>query len=393
MQKGVTRRAGDTTGSFARKSLNRKSEKYVKVSIVEDELMNISDESKSSTKLNNNRSNSNFKNRKLFEELNLLQLYYKEMGSVSLLSAKQEVEVSVKIKKCEAQTKLIKLKLEKILKKKVLKQNVNNKQKLNILIRQYQIKYALFEVFSKKTKKFKNKFIKANLRLVVSIAKKYISRGLPLPDLIQEGNVGLMRAVEKFDHRRGFKFSTYASWWIHQAISRSILDQTRTIRVPVYVLEQSSKINKICSLLTNEDGVRPKPEEISAQTGISLNGVKRVIQSTKDVVHLDSPLMNGENSTFMDFIKDEKCITPDIAVTKLMLSNKIQKSLEKLSPREETIIKMRFGLTYEKNYTLDEIGKHFNLTRERIRQIEKKALEKLCKSDSTQILRSFLDRY
>lgn len=387
MQKSVKRRAGN----FARKSYHKKTEKYLKSSVLEREIDNLGEitDFKSSTQ----RATSKTRSNKLLNELNILQLYYKEMGNVSLLSAKQEVEVSAKIKKCEAKSKQIKIKLEKILKKKILKQNAKNKQRLNILKRNYQIKTALFEAYSKKTKKFKNNFIRANLRLVVSIAKKYISRGLPLPDLIQEGNVGLMRAVEKFDHRRGFKFSTYASWWIHQAISRSILDQTRTIRVPVYILEQASKINKISSLLTNEEGERPHPEEISAKTGISLNGVKRVIQSTKDVVHLDSPLMNGESSTFLDFIKDEKCITPDIAVTKLMLSNKIQKSLEKLSPREETIIKMRFGLTYEKNYTLDEIGKHFNLTRERIRQIEKRALEKLCKSDSTQILRSFLDRY
>lgn len=338
------------------------------------------------------------------DDVRLLQLYFKEMGEISLLTSKQELLESAKIKKCENKSNEIKQLIEKLIGRNLGDQadevcrNINYyKRNLSSFNKRkkLQIKKILFKKYSRKTVKFKNNFVKANLRLVVSISKKYLSRGLPLSDLIQEGNFGLMRAVEKFDHTKGYKFSTYASWWIHQAISRSILDQTRTIRVPVYVLEQATKINRISAIITKSSGVKPLPEEISDQTGLTPNNVKKVLESIKDVAHLDSPVMNGvdTNSTLIDFLSDDKIATPDIAVTKLMLSDKIQISLEKLSPREETILKMRYGLLYDRNYTLDEIGIHFNLTRERIRQIEKRALEKLHKADSTEILKSFLERY
>jgi len=355
-----------------------------------------------------------------FNDIRILQPYFKEMGEISLLTSKQEIVESAKIKKCEKRAKEIKLKIEKILDRKLgdhveeivrniksfktKNQKPTNRSKLfdstqknlnNINTQdKIRIKTILFKKYSQKANKFKNKFVNANLRLVVNISKKYLSRGLPLSDLIQEGNVGLMRAVEKFDHKKGYKFSTYASWWIHQAMSRSILDQTRTIRVPVYILEQATKINRISSIITKNSGNKPLPEELSIKTGLSLNNVKKVMESTKEVAHLDSPLFNGEtNTTLIDFISDEKIETPDIAVTNIMMSLKIQKFLEKLNPREETILKMRYGLLHDKNYTLDEIGIYFSLTRERIRQIEKRALEKLHKADSTEILKSFLDRY
>ena len=365
---------------------------------------------KSTTEVNNpEHKNINDK----FDEIKLLQLYFKEMGQISLLSTKEEIIESAKIKKCEIKAKEIIKKFEKILNRKLgshyeeIYKNIEcskntgssqNRSKSKKSSKEYETKFRLKKVLLKsythKANELKNSFVNANLRLVVSIAKKYISRGLPLSDLIQEGNVGLMRAVEKFDHTKGYKFSTYASWWIHQSISRSILDQTRTIRVPVYILEQATKINKISSILTKRNGVKPLPEEISKRTGLSVTNVRKILDSTKEVAHLDSPIINGETkSTLLDFISDEKISSPDKSVTKIMMSLNLQKFLEKLSPREETILKMRFGISHDKNYTLDEIGKHFKLTRERIRQIEKRALEKLNKADSTKVLKSFLENY
>lgn len=349
------------------------------------------------------------------EEFRLLQVYFREMGIESLLSPKQEVEISAKIKLCEKTALRVKDYLEALLELefsecpddlllelyRISNRSILNKLKLIGLRNKrdfnYRAKFRLVRKLIalsisgiKESFRFKSKFTNSNLRLVVSIARRYTNRGLPLPDLIQEGNVGLMRAVERFDHTKGYKFSTYASWWIHQAISRSLLDQTRTIRVPVYVLEQATKVNRISMLLHKKNGKKPEPEEISKNSGISVEGVKRVLGATKDVVRLDTPVMDGEKTSLMDFIPDENALTPDKAVATYTLSDNLNDALSSLSPREEQILKMRFGINLDTTYTLDEIGKYFSLTRERIRQIEKRALEKLEDSDNGGRLKSYL---
>ncbi len=265
-----------------------------------------------------------------FENMSLddpVKVYLREIGRVPLLSGDEEIELAVKISEGS--------------------------------------QYA------------KQRLTEANLRLVVSIAKKYVGRGMYFLDLIQEGNVGLIKAVEKFDHTKGFKFSTYATWWIRQAITRAIADQARTIRIPVHMVETINRLKKIQSQLLHENGSEPSEELIAEKMDLPVERVREIMRVAQEPVSMETPIGPEEDSRLMDFIRDEDALAPDEAALKTITNEDIDGVLKTLTPREEAVIRLRFGLMDGRCHTLEEVGSEFNVTRERIRQIEAKALRKL----------------
>ncbi len=299
-----------------------------------------------------------------------VHMYLKEIGKVKLLDAALEVELAERI---VAGNEAV----ERLAQHEASGEPYGGRAADRVMMRRGQLA--------------KEALIEANLRLVVSIAKRYRNRGLAFLDLIQEGNLGLMRAVEKFDHTKGFKFSTYATWWIRQAITRAIADQARTIRIPVHMVETINKVVWAQRQLLQELGREPSAEEVAGRVDFSIERVREIQRINQDTVSLEQPMGDEDDFSLSDLIEDREAVVPDDAAARMMLDNAVREALGHLSPREQDVVRLRFGLEDGKIRTLEEVGKAFGVTRERIRQIEAKTLAKLRRPESAQLLRDYLD--
>jgi len=317
------------------------------------------------------------------EWFRVLHAYFKDMGNEPLLTKEDELEISAKIKNCKDREVEIKELLKRHSEGKNAKsrKNIDKSNGKKDIIKRLRMSNSLMKAYSETAKRLRDRFIKANLRLVVSVAQKYTGMGLPLYDLIQEGNIGLMKAVDKFDYTMGFKFSTYAVWWIHQMTGRTIMEQKRMIKIPVYLLEQIRNVYKVMSILQRETGRKPTSEEVAQKLNMPVNFIEGILNAEKDVISLDAPIINGAQPTRVEFVEDELARPPDHETEKEELKKILGEALQYLTPREIEIIKMRYGIDHEDRFTLEEVGKVSGVTRERIRQIEKAALKKITNSN------------
>ena len=346
-------------------------------SIPEEELKAASSMSLPKSGRSRNRARSGSRRRTGDVSVALLtgdpvRMYLKEIGKVNLLTAREEIDLAMKIEAgVEAARKLEEAEEQGIELERRERRRLSRVEQVGIDAKQ--------------------QLIEANLRLVVSIAKRYVGRGMLFLDLIQEGNLGLIKAVEKFDYTKGYKFSTYATWWIRQAITRAIADQARTIRIPVHMVETINKVIRVSRQLLQELGHDPTPEEISEEMNMPVDKVREILKIAQEPVSLETPIGEEEDSHLGDFIPDEDASEPSEAASFTLLKEQLVDVLSTLTPREEKVLKLRFGIEDGRTRTLEEVGKEFNVTRERIRQIEAKALRKLRHPSRSKKLKDFLN--